>query len=199
MVFDGLKPGEDVGVIKSERPNSQLGEFRKSMLRAAAAGTGASYSSVARDYDGSYSSQRQELVEQWQQVYMPLRASFVAQGPRPVWERFVDMALRAGVIRPPRGADRNTLMDADFRGPAMPWIDPKDEVQAARDAARAGFTSRQQVIRERGDNPAEVYREVVKERRQADDDGMTFTTDPADEQGWGDDTGQEPSGRQRTG
>jgi lambda family phage portal protein len=181
MVFDGLRPGEDVGTIKSERPNSNLGEFRKSQMQAAAAGTGASYSSVARDYDGSYSSQRQELVEQWGQIYMPLRMTFVAQGPRPVYERFVEMALTAGLVRPPRDADRNTLMDADFRGPAMPWIDPKDEVDAAKGAARAGFTSRHQVIRERGDNPAEVTAEIEKERREAQESQMAFTSDPGND------------------
>ena len=183
MIFDDLRPGEEVGTIKSERPNSQLWSFRKSQLQAVSAGTGASYSSTSRDYDGSYSSQRQELVEQWQQTYLPLRAWFIAHGPRPVWERFVDMALRSGVIRPPRSADRRSLYDADFRGPAMPWIDPSDEVEAAKESTRAGFTSRRQVIRERGDSPSDITREIEQERREAQEADLTFTSDPASDTG----------------
>jgi len=58
-----LLPGETVGTIKSERPNSDLVNFRSAMLRAVAGGTGTRYSSIARDYNGTYSAQRQELVE----------------------------------------------------------------------------------------------------------------------------------------
>jgi len=177
MVFDTLRPGEDVGTIKSERPNSQLWEFRKSQIQAVAAGTGASYSSSARDYDGSYSSQRQELVEQWSQTYLPLRAWFIAHGPRPVWERFVEMAVRSGAVEIPPDVDRDTLYNADFRGPAMPWIDPQDEAEAAVTATRAGFTSRRQVIRERGDSPSDVTREIIRDRQQTADAGLVLSSD----------------------
>ena len=64
MTFDDLKPGEDVGMIESNRPNVHMVEFRNGQMKAVAAGSRVSYSSIARDYDGTYSSQRQELVEQ---------------------------------------------------------------------------------------------------------------------------------------
>ena len=67
QIFDDLRPGESVDVIDTKRPNQALPEFRTAMLRAVAAGVGAGFSSVARQYDGTYSAQRQELVEQWSQ------------------------------------------------------------------------------------------------------------------------------------
>ena len=63
MIFDSLLPGESVEILDANRPNSALIDFRSAMLKMVAAGAGSSYSSIARDYDGTYSSQRQELVE----------------------------------------------------------------------------------------------------------------------------------------
>ncbi|MGV8691689.1 phage portal protein, partial [Pseudomonas aeruginosa] len=65
MVFDDLEPGEDVGMIESNRPNPFLEGFRNGQLRMIGAGTRSTYSSVSRAYDGTYSAQRQELVEGW--------------------------------------------------------------------------------------------------------------------------------------
>jgi lambda family phage portal protein len=62
MVIDSLQPGEEIGMIDSNRPNPNLITFRQGQLRAIAAGVGASYSSIARDYNGTFSAQRQELV-----------------------------------------------------------------------------------------------------------------------------------------
>jgi capsid protein len=50
-------------MIKSDRPNPNLETFRNGQLRAVAAGSRGSFSSIARNYDGTYSAQRQELVE----------------------------------------------------------------------------------------------------------------------------------------
>ncbi|MGU0161066.1 phage portal protein [Escherichia coli] len=46
-----------------ESPNPNLETFRNGQLRAVAAGSRLSFSSTARNYNGTYSAQRQELVE----------------------------------------------------------------------------------------------------------------------------------------
>lgn len=48
MVFDDLEPGEDVGMIESNRPNPFLEGFRNGQLRMIGAGTRSTYSSVSR-------------------------------------------------------------------------------------------------------------------------------------------------------
>jgi len=78
--FDDLRPGEDVGVIQSNRPNTALNVWRAGQLRSSCAGTRSQYSSVARDYDGTYSAQRQELVEGWE-GFAVLQDDFVAPCP----------------------------------------------------------------------------------------------------------------------
>ena len=131
MVWDNLAPGESVEPIVASRPNPALEPFVNGQVRRIAAGTGASYSSISRNYDGTYSSQRQEMVESWG-AYATLQNEFIAQFVMPVWRRFVALALAAGKLgRLPRGIDLLRLDDADYRGPVMPWIDPVKEVEGA--------------------------------------------------------------------
>ena len=52
--------GEEIGTIDTNRPNPNLQAYRDGQLRASAAGLGASYSSISRNYNGTYSAQRQE-------------------------------------------------------------------------------------------------------------------------------------------
>lgn len=70
----------------------------------------------------------------------------------------------------------NTLLDADFRGPTMPWIDPLKEIHAEEKAVQAGFKSRSQVIRERGSNPAIVNEQIKRERSEEQAAELVFTT-----------------------
>ncbi len=175
MVFDNLLPGEEIATVDSKRPNQGLESFRQGQLRAVAGGTSTGYSSIAKDYNGTYSAQRQELVEQ-SINYMTLREYFVERFMRPIWEDFVTYALVAGVIRPPAGVNEATLLDAEFRGPSLPWIDPVKEITAEEKAVQAGFKSRSQVIRERGGNPDDVFEQIRREREEEAEAGITFTS-----------------------
>ena len=147
-------------------------------MRAFAAGVGASYSSVSRDYDGTYSAQRQELVEQWVN-YAVLADEFVGMLVQPVWENFVVAAALSGVAPIPRDVVPHTADDALFIGQSMPWIDPVKEAVAWEKLTQAGFASEPEVIRRRGANPRDVLEQTAEWRRQARDHGLTFSSDAA--------------------
>ena len=174
-IFDNLLPGEDIDMIESNRPNTMLEQFRNSQLRAVAAGTCTSFSSIAKDYNGTYSSQRQELVEQ-SVHYAVLREHFIERFVRPIWGRFIRASLLTDLIEIPSNLDPHSLMDADFRGPTMPWIDPLKEIHAEEKAVQSGFKSRSQVIRERGNNPATVNEQIKRERAEEESLELVFTT-----------------------
>ena len=155
MVFDGLLPGEDVGVIDPKRPNPNLETFRNAMLRAVAAGTGTRFSSIAKNYNGTYSAQRQELVEavtHYRRLFGYLKVKLYL----PVWRQFVDASRLAGLIRVPAGVDESSLYHPEVRAPNMPWIDPKKEIEAFAMMVEKGFRSRWQIIRDLGGDPATV-------------------------------------------
>lgn len=155
MIWDSLMPGEEVGTIGHDRPNDQFDPFTQSLLRTIAGATGTRYSAIAHRYDGTYSAQRQELVE-GAVSYRRLLAYLIGVFYRPVWRRLVDIARLSGRIVVPRGVQERSLYAPEFRGPVLPWIDPLKEIQAYREAVEAGFRSRQQVIRDLGSDPSVV-------------------------------------------
>ena len=176
MVIDDLGQGEEIGMIDSKRPNPNLITFRQGQLRAVAAGIGASYSSLARDYGGTYSAQRQELVEQWVH-YATLADEFVGQFVAPVWETFVSMAHVSGVVRRPSDVQETTADDAIFVATEMPWIDPMKEAQGAQALIGAGLASEIEMIRKRGRNPNDVLEQIATFRKAAEERGLKFSTD----------------------
>jgi len=184
MIFENLLPGEDVGVIKSDRPNAQLAEFRKAMLKAIAAGTRTRYSAISKSYDGTYSAQRQELVEGT--IHYRMLFSYMAeQFYLPVWQRFVDAAILGGLIRIPLQVKRQSLYHPELRPPQLPWIDPEKEAQAAKLLIEQGLRSRWQVIRDMGGDPRTVDQQLA-----ADEFDVRPPETSDDEQGQGQGQGQ---------
>ena len=155
MTFDQLMAGEEVGTIESNRPSALLQPFRDSMLKAISAGTCTSYSTVSKNYDGTYSAQRQELVEQWSN-YGVLSDDFIDMEVRPTVERFIQIAVVSGAVEVPPDVDRDTFYDVEYICPSMPWIDPAKEAKGHETKLALRIKSPQQIIRSAGDNPDEV-------------------------------------------
>lgn len=165
MIFDDLRPGEEIGTIDTNRPNPNLETYRSGQIKAIAAGTGPTFSSVAKTYDGTYSAQRQELVEGWI-AYATLSAEFASRMVRPVWKKFVALAVLSGAIRVPSDIDRTTLDDAIYITPQMPWIDPKKEAEAWGMLEDRAYASGPEIIRKRGGNPMDVLDQQARWRRE---------------------------------
>jgi lambda family phage portal protein len=175
MIFDDLLPGEEVGTIDTKRPNNALIPFRDAQLRSAAAGLGAGYSSLSKNYEGSYSSQRQELVETFVH-YRTLTNTFVFRVCQPVWDSFIDAAVASGAISL-AGVNPATIYNASHSLPPMPWIDPEKEVNAAILAIENGFTSRSRIIRQRGDNPDQINQEIARDQAELERLGIELGKD----------------------
>ena len=194
MIFDDLKPGEDLGMVESNRPNVHLQEFRNGQLRAVAAGTRGSYSSIARDYNGTYSSQRQELVESFE-GYSVLQQWFIGQYARPVYRAWVEMVQLSGIDIPP-DVDRASLCNAVYLGPVMPWIDPVKEAESWKAIVRGGAGTEAEWIRARGQSPQEVKRQRIRETAFNRENNLIFDSDPTNDKGVAPDAkATEPGGR----
>lgn len=175
-ICQDLAPGEKLELLDAKRPNTGLDQFRRSQLRAAARSCSLTYSAFAGDYDGTYSAQRQELVEGYD-GYRVLTAQFVARFVQPIWERFVTMAIASGQLKVPAGVRPETVAQAEFRGPKMPWIDPQREASALLTLARGGWQSLQQGIAERGGRLQDVFEQLGRERALADEIGLVLDSD----------------------
>lgn len=177
-IWDNLLPGEEVGTIQSNRPSQLLEPFRNAMLKAIAAGTNSGFSSIAKTYDGTYSAQRQELVEQWVH-YAVLSDEFIRQFVEPTYIRFIKVAIASGLLKVPSSIDRDTLFDADYLTPSMPWIDPKKEADGFEKLLQLRITSPQKIIRQRGDNPLDVLDQIQKWNEALEERRISITEEPA--------------------
>jgi lambda family phage portal protein len=173
MVFDDLRPGEEIGTIDTNRPNTNLQAHRDSQLRAVAAGVGASYSAISRNYNGTYSAQRQELVEQWVD-YQVLADEFTSQFLQPVYEEFVAVAAASGMIPHSMMLELETgsLDDALYIGQQMPWIDPMKEADAFAMLEQHNYISGPEIIRRRGGNPTSTLDQQAKWQQMLKDRGL---------------------------
>lgn len=178
MVFE-LNPGEDIGTINTTRPNVNLESFRDGQLRAGAAGLRMSFSALAKKYDGTYSAQRQELVDQWG-VYALLSAEYVHQAVRPTYRWFVNSALLSGSLMIPKDADPASLANALYIPQAMPWIDPEKEATAWSVLEKNNYVAGPEIIRRRGGNPRDVLKAKQSWNRALADYGLS---DPAATEG----------------
>ncbi|CAN7363315.1 phage portal protein [Pseudomonas sp. LjRoot263] len=176
IVIDTLLPGEDVGMIESNRPNPFLEGFRNGQLKAVAAGTRGTYSSVARSYDGTYSAQRQELVE-GQLGYDLLQHEFIDYWCRPVYRQWLQLAIMSGQLVVPVDVDPRTIYGAFYQGPVMPWINPVHEATAWKLLVEAGFADEAEVARSRQRNPSELKASRKSEIAANRENGLVFSSD----------------------
>jgi lambda family phage portal protein len=170
-VFDDLRPGESVQTIDTKRPNPNALLWRQGQLRAVASGVGTSYSSAAKDYNGTYSAQRQELVEQWG-AYQILMSEFISRITRPIYEDFVSAVQLARLVQIPPGVDPESLKDALFIGPQMPWIDPKKEAESWALLEDRSYASGPEIVRRRGGNPWDTLDQQGKWVRMKEEAGV---------------------------
>jgi len=166
-IVDDLLPGEDVKSFVSNRPNNQLIPFKESQFKSAAAGLGVGASSLGKNYNGNYSSQRQELVEQHDH-YGVMWKYIVERMERDKVENFVRaaMMMRNGVVLPD-DANAASLYRIHFSRPAMPWIQPLQEAKAWATLTENKFESTSGIIRSRGASPRQVRKQIEREERQS--------------------------------
>lgn len=155
-------------ILESKRPTEALIPWRKTQAQSLAGGAGVTYSALTNDYLGSYSSQRQELVEGYASYGM-LSQLFVEHWVDPIHREAVGMAVRVDreLFDMLSQIDRDTLNDAQFSRPAMPWVDPEKEANALQAKWDLGIQTKADMIRERGGIPDEVLPAVALEKTEA--------------------------------
>lgn len=176
-ILDNLRPGEDVKTITSNRPNNALIPFRDSQLRSAAAGFGVSFSSLSKNYNGTYSAQRQELVEQYVQ-YGVIWNAVVRPTCQRIYQGFIDAAIAARLLNI-GGVDPLTVYDAKHSRPPLVWIDPKKEAEALKVQRKQGWKSDSQIMQAAGDDPEETWRQISRDQDTQEEIGIVVGDEAA--------------------
>jgi capsid protein len=98
---------------------------------------------------------------------------------RPVWERFVRLAVLSGDL-PARDFDRDpaAYLGCEWLPPKFDYVDPKKDVEAEILAINAGLKSRRQAISERGYDAEQVDAEIAADKARTDALGLSFGAPP---------------------
>jgi len=163
VIFDDLPADTEFMIHSSDRPNPGLNAYLRVQHAANAAGSRVSYSALSKNYEGSYSSRRQEAVEQYQ-IYGMLWGYFVSIDQVPMHEMMVSTAIAANLLRLPGNCDTKTIFDADFSRPALIQINPRDEAKAMETEISLEIMSKSQAIRSRNRSPSATMKQIELEQ-----------------------------------
>jgi len=198
--FQYLDLDEDVVMNQTVDVGGQFEQFLSANYRGVSAAVGMLYEEVTGDWknanDRTFRAQFgtfKRQVRQWQFNLL------CHQFNRPIWNRFVDLAIASGALVVPASVLDTEVRRVEWRPERWEYINPKQDVDATLAEIGGGLTSRQAAVADRGDDVEQIdeQRAADKEREErlgvpvvpAGKAGDTGTgqgdpsTDPAERQG----------------
>jgi len=176
--FVYLNQNESIHVPDLDTPAGEFEPFNKIILRSLASGCGVSYESVSKDFsETNYSSSRLSLLED-RDHYKMIQKYLEERFLQPLFDLWLDLAVLSGNLdlgNYDLDPDKYKKVRWLFRGWA--YVNPKDEVLAAKEAVKAGFKTQAQVISEMGSGDIEEFLPARKnEVEQQEQLGLMFDT-----------------------
>ena len=174
--MQSLPPGTDVR-FSTPGEASEGVPFVASQLRAIAAGLGVPEHLLTGDLSqANYSSLRAAMVQFRRRVEAVQYSILIHQFCRPVWERFVTLAVLSGALDAPDFENRtDDYLSCEWFPPAQPWIDPLKDAEAEALAIASGLKSRRQAVAERGYDIETLDAEIAADRVREAALGLDFT------------------------
>lgn len=166
-----MPPGRDVKFPSPPTGSADADPFTVRALRAVAAGLGITYESLTGDFSKvNFSSSRmarltaQGRVIHWQWNVM------IPQFCDPVWGWAMEQLYIAGVI--------TEIPAAEWTPPALPYIDPAQEVLGMQREVRSGFATPSEAVRSRGYEWKSHIARLKADFKDLDEAGLKLDIDP---------------------
>lgn len=183
-IIQRLKPGEKLSANAPSAPNPALDPFMRYMLREVAAGANVSYESISRDYSQSnYSSSRLALLED-RDLWRFFQSWFVCEFRQPLHRIWLQQAVLSRAITTipveQYALSPQKFNAVLFKPRGWTWIDPTKEVEAYKEAIKAGFTTRTDTIAATGggQDVEEIDETRERELKHSKAKGLRYDTDP---------------------
>lgn len=169
--FTELPPGYTFKSWDPNYPVDAFDPFTRACLRGIAAGVGVSYESLSRDYSQSnYSSSRLSLLDD-RDLWRVLQAWWVRAFREPLHRTWLQQAVFANAIpelgREQYAADPVRFSEVRFKPRGWGWVDPSKEVKAYKEAERAGYVSKSDIIAATGGGN-DIEDVIAARRRELD-------------------------------
>lgn len=170
--------GEDDEMVFANPPEvGGYEEFTRQVLRAAAVGFGITYEALTGDLTGvNFSSARigrlemDRNVSSWQWLMLiPMMMQPLGGWIIDAWRETEEVLWQI---------PETVMVRLAWVPPVRILVDPAREIGALNEAVRAGFQSRQGVVRQLGVDPERLAQEQLQDKGDADRLGLLFDSDP---------------------
>jgi lambda family phage portal protein len=168
-----LAPGEEVDFSQPQDVGGQYEVFMRQQLRALAVFAGMLYEQLTGDY-GSLNDRtwRAAFNEFKRRCEMLQHHIVVFQFCRPVWRRWRQLAIVAGLL-----TEEEAPETVKWVAQSWPYINPKQDIEAAQLEIRAGIASRSEKAMERGRDAREIDAEQAADNESADQAKVKYDSD----------------------
>lgn len=169
--IQNLKPGENI-VFSSPPGVDGFDAFGRMVLQSAAAGLGITYEALTGDLSNvNFSSGRMGRMEMDRNVSSWQWLMLVPQMMQPISLWTIEALTQVASVQVPRD------LQLGWVPPHRIMVDPSREIAALRDKVKAGFASRQGVVRELGFDPEDLLMEQIEDMETCKDTGLRFDSD----------------------
>jgi lambda family phage portal protein len=173
-----LADGEDVVFSNPPDVGPSFEMFVRQSLRGVATAAGVLYEILSGDYSQlndrtlrAALNDFRRAVEGWQHHLV------VFQMCRPIWIRWIDLALLSGALTLPAGMRRQDAYAVKWTPQSWPYIHPVQDVESKALEIQAGFSTRSQKVSEGGYDSEAIDAENQADNARADALGLTYTSD----------------------
>jgi lambda family phage portal protein len=148
-------------------PSGEFAQFSKHQLRGISAGLGVAYNNLASDLEGvNYSSIRQGTLDE-REHWKDLQEWVVEAMLSDIFTPWIKRSLLARRIKykgtPLPAAQLDKYSEITWQPRRWDWIDPNADVKAAVLAKNNLLMSPSQIIRDRGQDPQSVWRDIARD------------------------------------
>nr|MDT0253424.1 hypothetical protein [Endozoicomonas sp.] len=106
---------------------------------------------------------------------------FSFQFCRPVWNRWLDMAVLNGSLDiPDYSVKQRAYRRVKWIAHGWPYMHPVQDMQAQKMAVRSGFKSRSEVVSEQGYDSEQIDAEISADNRRSDGLDLKYDSDARD-------------------
>lgn len=141
----GLMPGEKIETVDPNRPNTAFDAFVLAILRQIGVALELPFEILIKHFTASYSAARAAFEEAWD-YFLRRRHWLVESLCQPVYEAVITEAVASGRLSAPGFFSdpliKKAWLSSQWTGDAPNQLDPKKEIDAARQRIDARLTSR---------------------------------------------------------
>ncbi|WP_422463297.1 phage portal protein [Endozoicomonas sp. ALB115] len=177
-----LAPGEEVEFNNPPGTTADYPNFMKQQLMAIAAGIGLPYELLSGDMAGVSDRALRLIINEFRRRIQQIQHNqIIFQFCRPVWNRWLDMAVLNGSVAIPDYANNpRAYRRVKWIAHGWPYMHPVQDMQAQKMAVRSGFKSRSEVVSELGYDSEQMDGEIAADNRRADSHSLRYDSDGRD-------------------